>query len=159
MGHSITAKAVAFYEAIDSKFSDYATQIVINSRTLAQSMENRGFKLVSNGTDTHMILVDLRTKSMSGMEAERYLKDVGIIVNKNTIPFDPNPPMITSGIRVGTPACTTRGFSEKEFKLIAGLIHKVIKGLSENKSDNSKIENEVKKEIIDLCSSFPIYGN
>ncbi|MBI64567.1 MAG: serine hydroxymethyltransferase [Chloroflexi bacterium] len=153
MGHSITAKAVAFYEAIDSKFSDYAKQIVINSRTLAQSMENRGFKLVSNGTDTHMILVDLRTKSMSGMEAERYLKDVGIIVNKNTIPFDPNPPMITSGIRIGTAALTTRGLVAKDMDYIGDLIYKTLTYCDDNKM-KSRILNEVKE----FSESFPVPG-
>ena len=105
------------------------------------------------------MLLDLRSYKVTGKDAQASLGRANITCNKNGIPFDTESPFITSGIRLGTPACTTRGFKEVEFKLVADLIHKVIKGLSENKSDNSKIENEVKKEIIDLCSAFPIYGN
>ena len=106
-----------------------------------------------------MVLVDLRSKNVTGKDAEESLERAGMTCNKNGVANDPNPPTITSGIRLGSPAATTRGFKEEEFKLVADLIHKVIKSLSENKSDNTKIESEVKKEIIDLCSSFPIYGN
>ena len=105
------------------------------------------------------MLVDLRPFNVKGNLAAESLSRANITCNKNGIPFDSESPMITSGIRLGTPACTTRGFGPEEFKLIADLIYKVVKGLSENKTDNSKIENEVKKEIIELCSSFPIYGN
>ena len=105
------------------------------------------------------MLLDLRDFGVTGKKAQASLGKANITCNKNGIPFDTESPMITSGIRLGTPACTTRGFGEKEFKLIADLIYKVIKGLSENSSDNSKIEKEVQKEVINLCSSFPIYDN
>ena len=105
------------------------------------------------------MLLDLRSFKVTGKDAQASLGRANITCNKNGIPFDTESPMITSGIRLGTPACTTRGFKEQEFILIADLIHKVIKGLSDNKLDNSKVENEVKKEIINLCSSFPIYDN
>ena len=105
------------------------------------------------------MLLDLRSFNVTGKDAQASLGRANITCNKNGIPFDTQSPMITSGIRLGTPACTTRGFGEDEFKLIAGLIHKVIEGLSINKTDNSKIEKEVKKEIIDLCANFPIYDN
>ena len=105
------------------------------------------------------MLLDLRSFKVTGKDAQASLGRANITCNKNGIPFDTESPMITSGIRLGTPACTTRGFGEQEFILIADLIYKVIKGLSDNKSDNSKVENEVKKEIINLCSSFPIYDN
>ena len=105
------------------------------------------------------MLLDLRSFQVTGKDAQASLGRANITCNKNGIPFDTESPMITSGIRLGTPACTTRGFGEQEFVLIAALIYKVIKGLSDNKLDNSKVENEVKKEIINLCSSFPIYDN
>ena len=123
------------------------------------SSNKKGFKIFSGGTDTHLMLLDLRSFNVTGKDAQSSLGRANITCNKNGIPFDTESPMITSGIRLGTPACTTRGFGEVEFKLIAELIYKVIKGLSVNKSDNSKIEKEVKKEILDLCSAFPIYDN
>ena len=126
---------------------------------LAETLKNNGFKIYSGGTDTHLMLLDLRSFKVNGKDAQASLGRANITCNKNGIPFDTESPFITSGIRLGTPACTTRGFKEVEFKLVADLIYKVVKGLSENKTDNSKIENEVKKEIIDLCASFPIYGN
>jgi glycine hydroxymethyltransferase len=122
-------------------------------------LKDKGFKIFSGGTDTHLMLLDLRAFKVTGKDAQASLGKANITCNKNGIPFDTESPMITSGIRLGTPACTTRGFGEDEFKLIAGLIHKVIEGLSINKTDNSKIEKEVKKEIIDLCANFPIYDN
>ena len=116
-------------------------------------MEDLGFKLVSNGTDTHMILLDLRTKSMSGMEAERYLRDVGIIVNKNTIPFDPKPPMITSGIRIGTAALTTRGLVEKDMNYIADIIYKTL-----TYCDDNKMKSRISKEVKEFSETFPVPG-
>ena len=157
--HVIAAKAVCFKEALSEDFKIYTKNVIKNAKILSNSLSEKGFKIFSGGTDTHLMLLDLRSFKVTGKDAQASLGRANITCNKNGIPFDTESPFITSGIRLGTPACTTRGFREKEFKLIADLIYKVIKGLSENKSDNSKIENEVKKEIIDLCSSFPIYGN
>ena len=157
--HVIAAKAVCFKEALSDDFKTYTKNVIKNAKVLSERLCEKGFKIFSGGTDTHLMLLDLRSFKVTGKDAQASLGRANITCNKNGIPFDTESPFITSGIRLGTPACTTRGFKEEEFKLVADLIHKVVKGLSENKSDNSKIENEVKKEIIDLCSSFPIYGN
>ena len=155
--HVIAAKAVCFKEALSDDFKIYTKNVINNAKVLAASLAKKGFKIFSGGTDTHLMLLDLRTFNVTGKDAQASLGRANITCNKNGIPFDTESPMITSGIRLGTPACTTRGFGEEEFKLIAELIYRVIKGLSENKSDNSRIEKEVKKEIIDLCAAFPIY--
>ena len=155
--HVIAAKAVCFKEALSEDFKKYTKNVINNAKVLAASLTNKGFKIFSGGTDTHLMLLDLRTFNVTGKDAQASLGRANITCNKNGIPFDTESPMITSGIRLGTPACTTRGFGEEEFKLIAELIYRVIKGLSKNKSDNSTIEKEVKKEIIDLCANFPIY--
>ena len=157
--HVIAAKAVCFKEALSEDFREYTKNVINNAKVLSESLTDKGFKIFSGGTDTHLMLLDLRSFNVNGKDAQASLGRANITCNKNGIPFDTESPMITSGIRLGTPACTTRGFGEKEFKIIAGLINKVIKGLSENKLDNSKIEKEVKKEIIKLCASFPIYEN
>ena len=157
--HVIAAKAVCFKEALSNDFKTYTKNVIKNAKVLSNSLIEKGFEIFSGGTDTHLMLLDLRSFNVTGKDAQTSLGRANITCNKNGIPFDTESPMITSGIRLGTPACTTRGFGEDEFKLIASLINKVITGLSNNKLDNSKIENEVKKEIIDLCSAFPIYGN
>ena len=157
--HVIAAKAVCFKEALSDDFKIYTKNVINNAKILSENLTKKGFKIFSGGTDTHLMLLDLRSFKVTGKDAQASLGRANINCNKNGIPFDTESPMITSGIRLGTPACTTRGFGEQEFILIADLIYKVIKGLSDNKSDNSKIENEVKKEIINLCSSFPIYEN
>ena len=155
--HVIAAKAVCFNEALSNDFKIYTKNVINNAKVLAESLQKKGFKIFSGGTDTHLMLLDLRSFNVTGKDAQASLGRANITCNKNGIPFDTESPMITSGIRLGTPACTTRGFESEEFKLIAELIFKVIKGLSNNKEDNSKIENEVKKEVIKLCSLFPIY--
>ena len=157
--HVIAAKAVCFKEALSDDFKIYTKNVINNAKILSENLTKKGFKIFSGGTDTHLMLLDLRSFKVTGKDAQASLGRANITCNKNGIPFDTESPMITSEIRLGTPACTTRGFGEQEFILIADLIYKVIKGLSDNKSDNSKIENEVKKEIINLCSSFPIYEN
>ena len=157
--HVIAAKAVCFKDALSDEFKTYTKNVINNAKVLSERLSEKGFKIFSGGTDTHLMLLDLRSFKVTGKDAQASLGRANITCNKNGIPFDTESPFITSGIRLGTPACTTRGFKEEEFKLIADLIYKVVKGLSENKTDNSKIENEVKKEIVDLCSSFPIYGN
>jgi glycine hydroxymethyltransferase len=156
--HVIAAKAVCFKEALSSDFKIYANNVVNNAKILSESLTKKGFKIFSGGTDTHLMLLDLRSFGVTGKDAQNSLGRANITCNKNGIPFDTESPMITSGIRLGTPACTTRGFGENEFKLIADLIYKVIKGLSANK-DNTEVEKEVQKEIIEICSAFPIYDN
>jgi glycine hydroxymethyltransferase len=157
--HVIAAKAVCFKEALSNDFKVYTKNVINNAKILAEALTDKGFKIFSGGTDTHLMLLDLRSFKVTGKDAQSSLGRSNITCNKNGIPFDTESPMITSGIRLGTPACTTRGFGNKEFKFIAELIYKVIDGLSNNKSDNLKVENEVKKEVIKLCSSFPIYDN
>jgi glycine hydroxymethyltransferase len=157
--HVIAAKAVCFKEALDDEFKSYANNVINNAKFLSQKLTDKGFKIFSGGTDTHLMLVDLRSFNVTGKDAEASLGRANITCNKNGIPFDTQSPMVTSGIRLGTPACTTRGFGTDEFELIGDLISKVVKGLSVNGSDNSKIEKEVQKEVIDLCSSFPIYSD
>jgi len=157
--HVIAAKAVCFKEALSDEFKSYSKNVINNAKILSNKLIDNGFKIFSGGTDTHLMLVDLREFNVTGKDAETSLVRSNITCNKNGIPFDTQSPMITSGIRLGTPACTTRGFGPNEFSLIADLISKVIKGLSKNGQNNSKIEKEVQKEVIDLCSSFPIYSD
>ena len=157
--HVIAAKAVSFKEALTSDFKDYAKEVLNNAKILSERLNQNGFKIFSGGTDTHLMLLDLRELNITGKDAESSLVKANITCNKNGIPFDTQSPMITSGIRLGTPACTTRGFRSKEFILIADLISKVLKGLSKNGQNNSNIEKEVQKEVIDICSAFPIYSN
>ena len=142
-----------------SNFREYTKNVISNAKILADTLIKNDFKIFSGGTDTHLMLVDLRPYNLTGKDAEKSLGNANITCNKNGIPFDTQSPMITSGIRLGTPACTTRGFGKEEFILIGQLITKTLKGLSKNLEDNSKIEQEVKKEVIDLCTSFPIYSN
>ncbi len=149
--HVIAAKAVAFNEALKPSFKEYAKQIVKNSKALAESLIEQGLRLVSGGTDNHLVLVDLRNFNITGKDAEKVLEEVGITVNKNTIPFDTQKPTITSGIRIGTPILTTRGMKEDELKLVGKIIAKVLK----NPDDKTK---EWAKGIIkELCEQFPFY--
>ncbi len=156
--HVIAAKAVCFKEALNENFKIYTKSVIENAKSLSNSLIKNNFDIFSGGTDTHLMLVDLRKHNITGKLAEASLGNANITCNKNGIPFDKQSPMITSGIRLGTPACTTRGFGTKEFTLIGDLIAKVLKELAKNPENNSKVENEVKKEVIDLCTSFPIYS-
>ncbi len=157
--HIIAAKAVGFYEALKPEFKDYIKAVLENAKILSETLKNNGFKIYSGGTDTHLMLVDLRPFNVKGNVAAESLSRANITCNKNGIPFDDESPMITSGIRLGSQAATTRGFGLKEFKKVGELITKNIKGLSENPKNISKIEEEVRKEVVDLCSNFPIYKN
>jgi len=157
--HVIAAKAVAFQEALKPSFQEYIKSVLANAKILSETLKNNGFKIFSGGTDTHLMLVDLRPFNVTGKNAETSLCRANITCNKNGIPFDTAKPTITSGIRLGSQAATTRGFGLNEFKEIGHLITKVIKGLSENPEDNTKVELEVQKEVIDLCSKFPIYNH
>ena len=157
--HIIAAKAVGFFEALKPDFQDYIKSVLANAKILSEKLISNGFKIYSGGTDTHLMLVDLRPFNVKGNMAAESLSRANITCNKNGIPFDTESPMITSGIRLGSQAATTRGFGLNEFKLVGDLITKTIKGLSNNTTDNSKIEDEVRKEVVDLCSNFPIYKN
>ena len=156
--HVIAAKAVCFKEALELSFKDYAEKVVENAKTLSETLINNDFKIFSGGTDTHLMLLDLRNFKLTGKLAMESLGRANITCNKNSIPFDTESPMITSGVRLGTPASTTRGFGQKEFVLVGELISKVLKELAKNPDNNSVVENEVQKEVIDLCCSFPIYS-
>ena len=156
--HIIAAKAAGFQEALKPEFKDYIKSVIANAKVLAETLKNNGFKIYSGGTDTHLMLVDLRPFNVKGNLASDSLSRANITCNKNGIPFDTESPMITSGIRLGSQAATTRGFGLKEFQKVGELITKIIKGLSNNPSDNSKIEEEVRNEVIDLCAAFPIYN-
>ena len=156
--HVVAAKAVCFKEALDQSFKDYAKEVVENAKTLSETLIKNDFKIFSGGTDTHLMLLDLRNFKLTGKLAMESLGKANITTNKNSIPFDTESPMITSGIRLGTPASTTRGFGQKEFVLVGQLISKILKELAKNPENNSKAENEVQKEVIDLCGSFPIYS-
>ena len=156
--HVIAGKAVAFGEALKPEFKQYIKQVITNAKVLSETLVNGGLKIVSGGTDTHLILVDLTPMDLTGDLASTSLEEAHITCNKNGIPKDPKPPKITSGIRLGTPAATTRGFKEEEFKLVGELILETLNGLKANGDSNSEVEQTVKKKVIDLCSKFPIYS-
>jgi glycine hydroxymethyltransferase len=154
--HVIAAKAVAFGEALKPEFKLYARQVVENARALAESLQQAGFKIVSNGTDSHLMLVDLTPKGVSGADAEVALERAGITTNKNSIPGDPLPPMQTSGLRVGSPAGTSRGFGPGEFRQVGQWIGEVLDGLAAG-GDNTAVEQKVRGEVVALTRRFPIY--
>ncbi|EHI49846.1 glycine/serine hydroxymethyltransferase [SAR116 cluster alpha proteobacterium HIMB100] len=155
--HAIAGKAVAFGEALKPEFKTYIQTVVDNARVLGDVLLDRGLDLVAKGTDTHLVLVDLRPKGLTGDITEVSLENAGITCNKNGVPFDPEKPMVTSGVRLGTPAGTTRGFGPDEFRQVGHLIGDVLDGLASNKNDNSDIEAEVRGKVRDLCRAFPIY--
>ncbi|MBO6771018.1 MULTISPECIES: serine hydroxymethyltransferase [unclassified Thalassospira] len=156
--HVIAAKAVAFGEALRPEFKAYAQQVVDNAKALAEVLVKRGFDIVTGGTDTHLMLVDLRPKGLKGNTAEVALERAGITCNKNGIPFDSEKPTVTSGIRLGTPAGTTRGFGVEEFKQIGELIGDVLDAMVDNPEGNSEVEAAVRAKVEDLCKRFPIYS-
>jgi glycine hydroxymethyltransferase len=157
--HVIAAKAVAFGEALRPEFKAYAGQVVANARALCETLTAGGLDIVSGGTDCHMVLVDLRPKGVKGRDAEKALERAGLTCNKNAIPFDPEKPAVTSGVRLGTSAGTTRGFGEAEFRRIGDLILTVIDALAEKGAEgDADVERTVLAEVRDLCRRFPIYG-
>jgi len=151
--HIIAAKAVCFREALQPSFRDYARQVVANAKALADTLAGEGFRIISGGTDTHLMLVDVFSKGMLGSEAEKALGDAGITVNKNAIPFDTNPPMKPSGIRIGTPALTTRGMKEREMKQVGQWIAEALN----NRSDTSVL-GRIRREVLELADAFPLYA-
>jgi len=152
--HVIAAKAVCFQEALQPEFREYQKQIVLNARVLAEALAEAGFRIVSGGTDTHLMLVDVFSKKVTGKDAQAALERAAITVNKNAIPFDTNPPAIASGIRVGTPAVTSRGMQEPQMQLIAHWIAEVLNNLG-----NEAVIARVRSEVESLTGKFPLYEN
>jgi glycine hydroxymethyltransferase len=150
--HVIAAKAVCFKEALEAGFKQYQEQVIANARALAEELQAAGFRIVSGGTDNHLMLVDVFVRGITGAQAERALERAAITVNKNAIPFDTQPPMKASGIRIGTPALTTRGMKVEEMRLIAGWISEVL-----SDHENETVQNQVRSRVKQLCEQFPIY--
>jgi glycine hydroxymethyltransferase len=155
--HVIAAKAVALLEASQPAFKRYAVEVVENAKTLAATLSSAGLEIVSGGTDSHLMLVDLRSLGITGRDAERSLERAGITCNKNGVPFDPEKPTVTSGIRLGSPAATTRGFGQGEFRNVATSIIEVLRGLARAPDDNDVAETRIRKDVHALCARFPIY--
>ena len=150
--HIVAAKAVAFKEALSEDFKTYQQQVVKNAAALADELMQKGFRIVSGGTDNHLMLVDLCSKNITGKEAQNLLDDIGITANKNTIPFEPLSPFVTSGIRLGTPALTTRGLKEADIRQVADIIAEVIE-----KRDDETVIARAKEKVADICKRFPLY--
>jgi glycine hydroxymethyltransferase len=151
--HIVAAKAVAFKEALAPEFATYAQQVVTNAKVLAEAIAAEGYRIVSGGTDTHVLLIDVFQKGILGSEAEHALGEAGITVNKNAIPYDTNPPMKPSGIRIGTPALTTRGMKEPEMRVIAGWIAQTL----EHRADAAKLRS-IRGQVLEMAEKFPLYG-
>jgi glycine hydroxymethyltransferase len=147
--HVIASKAVSFGEALKPEFKEYQKQVISNAKALADALKENGFRLVTDGTDNHLVLIDVRTKGLTGKKAESLLEEVRVTTNKNTIPFDPESPFVTSGVRIGTPAVTTRGMKEEDMKEIAYIITMAL--------DETKDREEIKKRVKTLCDKFPLY--
>jgi glycine hydroxymethyltransferase len=150
--HVIAGKAVAFREALAPSFETYGRQVILNAQALARTLTERGYQIISGGTDNHLMLVDLRNKNVTGKDAQEALDEAGITVNKNAVPFDDKSPLITSGIRIGTPALTTRGMGESEMRVIGGMIDEVITHIGE-----AGVYRSVAGRIEELCLRFPLY--
>ena len=157
--HVIAGKAVAFGEALTPEFAAYARQVVDNAQVLAETLVKGGLEIATGGTDNHLMLVDLRPKSVTGKATEAALERANITCNKNAVPFDPEKPAITSGVRVGTPAATSRGFGVEEFRLVGAFMVEVVDGLAANgEENNGAVEAQVKEKVLELTARFPIYG-
>ena len=150
--HIIAAKAIAFNEALQPDFKVYAQQVIDNAKAMSQALLSKDYNLISGGTDTHVVLIDLTNKGVSGKVAEKTLEKAGITVNKNMVPFDKRSPFITSGIRIGTPALTTRGMKTDEMVIIADIMHDILSDI-----DNNSIIDKNKPKVLDLCEKFPLY--
>jgi glycine hydroxymethyltransferase len=151
--HVVAAKAICFKEALDPEFKKYIKQVINNAKVMSQTIMSRGIDVVTGGTENHIVLVDLRSKNITGKDLERVLGEVNITVNKNSVPNDPKSPFVTSGVRLGTPAITTRGFKEKEVKLISNWICDIILNMDDNKK-----HEEIKEKISALCNKYPVYS-
>jgi glycine hydroxymethyltransferase len=155
--HIIAAKAVAFGEALRPEFKSYARAVTDNAEILATTLNSGGLDIVTGGTDTHVVLVDLRPLKLTGRDSEAAMERAGLTCNKNAVPFDPEKPMITSGVRLGSPAATSRGFGQAEFKRVGELIIQVLSGLSGRPEEQEKVELDVRVQVEEMCKRFPIY--
>ena len=156
--HVMAAKAVTFGEALKPEFVQYSKNVIANAKVLSEVLVNRGFRIVTGGTDSHIVWLDLTPKNLTGDKAEKLLEDVGIACNKNAIPYDPNPPKITSGLRFGTPATTSRGFNTNDFHTVGNMIADILDSLLLEESEREEICKTINKKVIDLCSNYPIYN-
>ena len=156
--HVMAGKAVAFGEALKPEFEDYIKKVISNAKVLSSSLVNNGFKIVTGGTDSHIVWLDLTPKNVTGDKAEKILEDVGIACNKNAIPYDPNPPKITSGLRFGTAAATSRGFNETDFSEIGDMISEVLDNIHQNEDNQKKFISSMKDKVIKMCKKYPIYN-
>ena len=156
--HVMAGKAVAFGEALKPEFEDYIKKVISNAKVLASSLANNGFKIVTGGTDSHIVWLDLTPKNVTGDKAEKILEDVGIACNKNAIPYDPNPPKITSGLRFGTAAATSRGFNETDFSEIGDMISEVLDNIHQNEDNQKQFISSMKDKVISMCKKYPIYN-
>ena len=156
--HVMAGKAVAFGEALKPEFEDYIKKVISNAKVLASSLVNNGFKIVTGGTDSHIVWLDLTPKNVTGDKAEKILEDVGIACNKNAIPYDPNPPKITSGLRFGTAAATSRGFNETDFSDIGDMISEVLDNINQNEDNQKQFISSMKDKVISMCKKYPIYN-
>jgi glycine hydroxymethyltransferase len=150
--HVIAAKAVALGEALEPSFAEYSRRVIENAHVMAEAFVERGYELVSGGTDNHLMLIDLRSKGLTGKDAETLLEEADITVNKNMVPFDTESPFVTSGIRIGTPAMTTRGFGPDEFREVVTLIDRVL-----SKPDSASVREMARREVFAMCERFPLY--
>ena len=155
--HVMAGKAVAFGEAMKPEFEDYIKKVIENAKVLASSLVKNGFKIVTGGTDSHIVWLDLTPKNVTGDKAEKILEDVGIACNKNAIPYDPNPPKITSGLRFGTAAATSRGFNENDFSQIGDMISEVLENINQNEDNQKAFISSMKSKVINMCKKYPIY--
>jgi len=155
--HVMAGKAVAFGEALKPEFQDYIKKVITNAKALSSSLVNNGFKIVTGGTDSHIVWLDLTPKGVTGDKAEKILEDVGIACNKNAIPYDPNPPKITSGLRFGTAAATTRGFNDSDFSEIGNMISEVLDNIHQSEDNQKQFISSMKDKVINMCKKYPIY--
>ena len=156
--HVMAAKAVTFGEALKPEFEDYIIKVIANAKELASSLVNNGFKVVTGGTDSHIVWLDLTPKNVTGDKAEKILEEVGIACNKNAIPYDPNPPKITSGLRFGTAAATSRGFNQQDFAQIGNMISEVLENINQNDHNQKQFISSMNEKVINMCKKYPIYN-
>jgi len=154
----MAAKAVTFGEALKPEFEDYIIKVIANAKELASSLVNNGFKVVTGGTDSHIVWLDLTPKNVTGDKAEKILEEVGIACNKNAIPYDPNPPKITSGLRFGTAAATSRGFNQQDFAQIGNMISEVLENINQNDHNQKQFISSMNEKVINMCKKYPIYN-